>query len=137
MAVLAVPAGLTAAQHKAAVRDTAVLLVQFFLADEMYCGIVIREIVRHGLDLFLYLCGVCSFLQDNKALSGMFLTGGELRILSVSHCVKSSLHRNGVLFRIFDAFHSPDSVRMSLADTFSPESIVIAFRQDSVGIETI
>ena len=84
MAVLVVPAGFAAADHKAAVRDSAVITVKLFLGDEMYSCIILIKVVRHSLDLFLDTCKISTLLRYYKALSSMFLACCKLRILSVT-----------------------------------------------------
>ena len=103
----------------------------------MYCRVIVGKIVRHGFDLFLHLFRVCAFLQHYKTLSCMFLSRCQIRIFSVSHRFQRALHRDRVLFRIFHAFHSADSVRMPLADSLSPEGIILSFRKDRVGIQSV
>ena len=63
MVVFFVPAGLSAADHEAAVRDAAVVFLHFFFADEVYDRIVLVEVVRHGLDAFFDLRKVSAFLS--------------------------------------------------------------------------
>ena len=103
----------------------------------MYGRIIICEVVRHRLDLFLYFCSVCTFLKDNKALSCVLLSCGQYRIFSVSYCLERSLYRNCVLFSVFYAFDPADGIGMSLADALAPERIVMAVWQDRVRIHAV
>src|SRR5699024_618954 len=137
VAVLSVPAGLSAAEDESAVRDPAVVSLELFLADEMYCRVIVGEVVWHRLDLFLYLCRISAFLQNDKALSCVLLPCGKVRILSVSDCLKSRLHRNRVLLCILDALYSADRVGVSLAYTLAPECIVLSVRKDRVGVQPV
>ena len=100
----------------------------------MYRCIILVKVVRHGLDLFLDACKISTFLSNYEALSCMFLACGKLRIFSVSYCLKCSFYRNGVLLCILDSGNPADGVRMSLAHTFAPKSIVFSFRQNGICI---
>ena len=137
MAVLIVPACFSAADHKTAVRDTAVVTVQLFLGNEMYRCIILVKVVRHGLDLFLDACKISTFLSNYEALSCMFLACSKLRIFSVSYCLKCSFYRNGVLLCILYAFDAADCIRMSLADTLAPECVVVSICKDRICIHTV
>lgn len=75
--------------------------VELFLADEMNSGIIIGEIVGHGLDLFLNFLKICAFLSHNEALSGVFLSGGQLRILAGTNLFHCFRYRNRVLDAAF------------------------------------
>ena len=103
----------------------------------MHSRVVVREIVRHGLDLFFYLCRIRAFLKDDEALSCVFLSCGKLRVLPISHSLKRRVHRDGVLLRILHARHSADGVGMSLTYALAPEGIVLAVRKDGVGIQSV
>ena len=100
--------------------------LQFFLSDEMYSSIIICKIVGHGLDLLFDLCLVCALFRYHKALSGMLLSGGQNRILTVSDSFQCGLYGNGILLGILDTGDTTDGIGMSLADTLTPEGIIAA-----------
>ena len=87
MVVLLVPAGLAAAEYETTVRETVVIAFQFFFGDEMNRCVIIRKVVRHGLDLILDLCLIRALFCHNKALSGVLLSGSKLRLTSASYCL--------------------------------------------------
>ena len=106
-------------------------------ADEVHRGIILIKIVGHGLDLFLDSGKIRALLGHHKALSGVFFSGGQLRILSRAHFSKRIFHRNGVLSGIRNAFDSSDSIGMSLADALAPEGVILTAGKDRVGIQAV
>ena len=88
----------------------------------MYRCVIICKIVRHSLNGLFYFCCISTFFQNHKTLSGMFLSGSKIRIFSISYCLQCSLYRYGVLLAIFYSLYTTDRIRVSLADTFAPES---------------
>ena len=137
MAVLLLPAGFSAAQHKTAMRDAAVVPEKFLLTDKMYLGVVVCKIIRHGLDFLLHFGGIRPFFQNDKTLSCMFFPSGKLGVFSLPHSCKRRLHGNRVLFGIFHACNPADRVGMPLAYALSPECIVFAVWQNSAGIHPV
>ena len=99
--------------------------------------IVIREVIRHGLDLLLNAGKIRALLRYHKALPGMLLSGCQIRILSVSHCTQSLRNRDRILLRILHSVDPADCIRMSLADTLSPERIILSIGPDRIRIEAV
>ena len=137
MVVLFVPAGLTAAEYETTVRETVVIAFQFFFGDEMNRCVIIRKVVRHGLDLILDLCLIRSLFCHNKALSGVFFAGGQLWAAAASDCLQCTFNWDCVLSGILDALDPADRIGMSLADALAPECIIFALRQACSCIETV
>ena len=137
MLVLFLHSGYAGTDHHAAVRQSAVVTLHLFLGDEVNGGVVIREVVRHGLDLVFDLSQVCAFLSYHEALSGMLLSGGQLRIGTVSDCLYSLLYRDGVLSAVFYTLDAAYCVRMSLAHALTPEGVILAFRQHAVCVQAV
>ena len=80
---------------------------------------------RHFLDFLLDSGKICSLLRYHEALSGMLLTGGKLRCLSVTDLLKCFRNRNGILSCICNAFDPADCIGVSLAYALAPEGIVL------------
>ena len=137
MVVLFVPAGLAAAEYETAVRETVVVAFQFFFSNKMNRRVIIREVVRHGLDLVLDLCQIRALFCHNKALSGVFFTGGQLWAAAASDCLQCTLNWDCVLSGILDALDPADRIGMSLADALAPKRIIFALRQAGSCIETV
>ena len=137
MAVLIIPSCFSAADHKTTMWDSAVVTVKFFLGNKVYRCVILIKVVRHGLDLFLDACKISTFLSNYEALSCMFLTCGKLWIFSVSYCLKCCLYRDCVLFCVFYAFDTADCIRVSLADTFTPECIIVSVCKDGICVHTV
>ena len=76
MAVFILPAGLSGVNHKTAMGNAAVIPLQLFLADKVDRGVVISEIIGHGLDFLFDPVEIGALLSDNKAFPGMLLSGG-------------------------------------------------------------
>ena len=105
--------------------------------DKMDGGIVIGEVVGHGLDLVFNSFEICALLCDDEALAGMLFTGGKLGIRAASHSLESRLHGNGVLLGIHYPFDTANGIRMSLADALAPEGVILALGQDGGGIQAV
>ena len=104
MIVLIIPARFSGSDHETAMWDSTVISLQFFFRNKMYSCVIVREIVRHSLDIILNLCQIRTFLCNYKAFSCMFLSCCKIRIFSVSHCFQCCFNRNCILFCIFYAF---------------------------------
>ena len=124
----------TAADYAATVRQAFVVLVQFFLADEMHRRVVFIKIVGHGLDFLLNLSGVSTFFEDHIALTGMFFPRGEFRIFTGTHSSQRLFYRHRVLTGIGYAFNAADGIRMALRYAAAPEGVILAVRQDGVAV---
>ena len=103
----------------------------------MYRRVIIREIIRHGFDLFLHLRRIRPFFQYHEALSRVLLPGGQIRILSLSHGIQRGLYRNRILLAVPDALYPAYGVGMPLADALSPERIILSIRKDRIGIQPV
>ena len=132
MIVLQIPASLSGTDHETAMRNSAVILLQFFFTDKMNRCVIICKIVWHSLNGFFYFCCISTFFQNHKTLSGMFLSGSKIRIFSISHCLQRRLYRYGILLAIFYALYTTDRIGMSLADTFAPECIILSFWKNCI-----
>ena len=137
MTVLIIPACFAGTDNKSTVRDPAVITFQFFFCDEVYCSIVLIEVVRHSLDLVLDTCKVCAFLSYYEALSGVFLSCCKFRIFSVSYSFQCCFYRDGVLFAVFDSVDPADRIGMSLAYTLAPECIIFTVGKDCICIQSV
>ena len=69
MLVLAINTGLACAEYEAAVVDPGMVSYELFFGDEVYCRIVISEIVGHLLDGLLDKSKICAFFSYYEALS--------------------------------------------------------------------
>ena len=103
----------------------------------MYGRIIIREIVRHSLDLFLDFRCICSFFEDNETLPRVFLPCRKVRIFAISDSLKRCIYRDRILLRIFDSLDPADGIGMPLAHALSPECIVFPVRKDGVCIQPV
>ena len=70
-------------------------------------GVIIGEIVGHGLDIMLYLSEVCALLGYYKAFSCVLFTGGQFGIFAVSYSLESGFNGNGVLLAVLYALECP------------------------------
>ena len=137
MLVFQVPASNTSTEYEAAMWNTTMVLSKLFLTDKMYSSVIIGEVVRQFLDFLLNCCLICTFFSYNKALTGVLLAGSELRIGAASYSSQCLIYRNGVLLAILYTLDAADCIRVTLADSFAPKSIIIAVRQYCVCIKTI
>ena len=62
--------------------QTTVVTLHLLSSDEVNGGVVIREVVWHGLDLVLDTSKISAFLSYYEALTRMLLTGSKFWILS-------------------------------------------------------
>ena len=108
--------------------------LQLFLCDEMYRGIIVCKIVRHGLDLFFDLCKICALFGNNEALSRMLLPGGQFRIFDASDRIEGLRYLNGILSGILYTLNPANRIGMTLTDALAPEGIILSFRQNTVCI---
>ena len=130
-------AGNTAPDDKAAVGKSGVVPLHLFFRNEMDGRVIIREIIGHGLDLFLNPGQVCPLFRHDKAFSGVHVTGLKYRIFSLPDLLNRRLYRNGILSGVFDPADPADRVGMSLADAPAPEGIIGAFRQTGCRDHTV
>ena len=134
MPVLIIPSGRSTTNHETAMRNSLVDTIKLFLGNKRYSGIIVCKVVRHFLDFLLDSGKICSLLRYHEALSGMLLTGGKLRCLSVTDLLKCFRNRNGILSCINYAVNSTNGIGMTLAYTLAPECIVISFRKNCICI---
>ena len=113
------------------------LLLHLLHGNERHRCVIVCKIVRHRLDLILDPFKISAFLRDDIALSRVFLTRRQFRILSSSHSLERFLDRDRILAGIQNALDPADRVRMSLADAGSPECIIPAAGKDRMRIETV
>ena len=111
--------------------------LKFLLGDKVHCRVVIREIVRHRLDLALNALLVRAFLGHDEALAGVLFAGGQLGGFAIAHTLQRALHGDRILARVLHALNAADRVGMALAHALAPEGIARALREDCVGIETV
>lgn len=128
--------GFAGADNKSTMGKAAVITLEFFLADEVYGGIVIAEVVGHGLDFILNLCGIGAIFKDYEAFAGVLLAGGKLGIGSASDSFQGSIYGNRVLFGVLYAGNPANRVGMALTDALAPESIVFPVRQYGAAIDS-
>ena len=103
----------------------------------MYGGIILIEVIRHGLNFILDSRKISPLLCYNKALSCMLFSCSKLRILTAAYSLQGSLYRNCILFAVFYAINTADCIRMSLAYAFSPKSIILAICQNRTCIHAV
>ena len=137
MVVFFIPAGLSAADDKATMGNTAVVTLHLFLGNKMHRGIVVCKVVRHCLDGIFHCCRIRAFLQYYKAFSGVFFSGGEVLVFTASNRCQCAFHRNGVLLGILYAGNTAHCIGMSLAHAFAPESIIFSGGQNCSRIHTV
>ena len=111
--------------------------LKLLLTDKMYGSIIVREIIWHILNICFNLSQICPFLSYHKALPHMLLTSSQLWVLTVSYRLQGSFYRNGVLLAILNTFNPANSIRMSLANSLTPEGIIITLWQNCISIKTI
>ena len=137
MLVLAVEACGAGTEYEAAVVELAVVSCELFLGDEVYCGVVVSEVVGHFLDSLLDESLVSAFLSNYEALSGVLLSCGEFRVGAGSYCIESSGNGDGVLLAVLYARDSSDGVGVSLGYALAPECVVITPGEDAVAVEPL
>ncbi len=125
--------GLSGADHEAAVRKAGVVALHLLHGNEMHGRVVIREIVRHLLDLLLNAGLVGTFLGDHEDFAGVHLAGHKLRLLACADARDGILDRDRVLAGIDDALDAADRVRVALGDAAAPEGVVFAVREAGGG----
>ena len=121
--------GDAAPDDEAAVGKSGVVPLHLFFRNEMDGRIIIREIIGHGLDLFLDPGQVCPLFRHDKAFSGVHVAGLEDRIFTLPDLLNRRLYRNGILPGVFDPADPADRIGMSLTDAPAPEGVIGAFRQ--------
>ena len=67
----------------------------------------------------------------------MLLTRGELGIRAGAHGIHGGFHGHSVLAGITHALHAADGIGMALRNATAPERVVLALRQDALGVEAI
>ena len=137
MRVFLVHAGLAGTDHETTVSEAAVVLVEFFFADEVDGGVVFIEVVRHGLDGVFDVCLVCTFFGNHVHETGVLLASGEFRHRTATDSFESCFDRAGVLLSVLHALDAADSVAMTLGNALAPERVVLAFREDRLGIHAV
>ena len=111
---------------EAAVGHAAVVCKKLLFADEVHGGVIVGEIVGHGLDGLLHTGGVSSFLKNHKAFTGVLLSGGEIRRGAAANSLQGTVYRDGVLSGILNSRDASYCIRMSLAYPLAPEGVVLA-----------
>ena len=129
--------GLAGVNDAAAMGQTAVLLLHLLGGNEGHSGVIVREIVGHGLDFLLDAGLVGALSGDDVALAGVLLAGGQLRILAGAHAGDRFRYRHSVLAGIHHALDPADGVGVALAHAAAPEGIGFAARQDGGGVEAV
>ena len=135
--MLVVLTALTGAEHESAVRELGMIPVQFFLGNEMDGSIVFIEVQWHFLDFFFNPSQICTFFGYDIAKAGMLLTGGQLRHFSGTDSSDGFFHGDRVLLGILYTLNPADCVGVALADTFAPEGIGFAFRQNAGSVQAV
>ena len=134
MVVLQLMAGFSRTDDKAAMSQAAVIILEFFFADEMDGGIIFIEVIRHGFDFLFHPGSIGAILQYYKAFARMLLAGRKLGICSGTDRSQGAFYRDGILLGVLYAGNAADSIGMSLADALAPKGIVFAGRQDCVAV---
>ncbi len=122
--VFLVHAGLAGTDHETTVSETAVVLVEFFFADEVDRGVVFIEVVRHRLDGVFDVCLIGTFFCNNVNKTSVLLTSREFRHGTATHGFESRFHRAGVLLGILHALDAANSIAVALRNTLAPERVV-------------
>ena len=134
---LLLPAGDAAADDAAAVGQAGVVLLHLLGGDELHGGVVVGEVVGHGLDGRLNGSLVGALLGHHIAVAGVLFPGGQLGILALADPLQRFRHGNGVLPGVGHAGNPADGVGMALAHALAPEGVVLALGQNGRGIETV
>ena len=111
-------------------RQFRVLFAHLLGRDEVYLGVIVREVVRHVFDFRLDCGAVRTFRGHDKDLSLMHLPRGESGLLAASNARHGAIDRNGVLSRIQHARNAAHRVGVSLAHALAPEGVVLALREN-------
>ena len=112
--VLAVDACCAGTEYEAAVVQLAVVSCELFLRDEVYCRVVISEVVGHLLDRLLDESLVCAFLGNNETLSCVLLSCCECGVGTGSYGIESLGYGDSVLLAVLNAGDSSDSIGVTL-----------------------
>src|SRR5690606_2659265 len=105
---------------------------QFFRADEVYRGVVLVKIMRHGDDGIAHGVPICSLFKHDEAFRPMLLSGGEYRTITTAQLVDGFLNGARILNAAGNASYATDRVRMSLAQAVSPEGVGLAIGQQGL-----
>ena len=117
-------------------RKTAVVLLHLLSGNEIYCRVIVGKVVRHSHDFFLDSRKVRAFLGNDKALARMLFACRKRRIGSGTDFIQSFRYRNRILTSVRDALDPANRVRVSLADTLSPEGVGLAAGEHCIGINS-
>ena len=80
MIVLIIPARFSGSDHETAMWDSTVISLQFFFRNKMYSCIIVREIVRHSLDIILNLCQIRTFFCNYTSAVQVSAKAGKTKI---------------------------------------------------------
>lgn len=128
-AVTAVPAGVPAAQHEAAVGQAGMVAGHLLRGYKVHGGVVVGEVIGHGGDFPRDAPGVRALLGHHEAFTGVLLPGGQLRIGAGAHRFQRGGHGDGVLPGVRHAGDAAHRVGVPLADPLAPEGVVVPVGQ--------
>ena len=134
---LLLPAGDAAADNAAAMGQAGMVLLHLLGGDEFHGGVVVGEVVGHGLDGRFNGGLVGALLGHHIAVTGMLFPGGQFGIFALADPLQGLRYGNGVLTGVGHAGNPADGVGMALAYALAPEGIVLALGQNGRGIETV
>ena len=137
MVAAVVFAGPACPYHEAAVRNSLVIAVKFFLRDEVDGCVVIREVFGHRFNFILNPGKIRSLLSYHIAESCVLLSGGEVGIFPFADAVKRSLYGDGVLSGVKHAFNAAYGVGVTLTYALAPESVVLAVGENGVCVKSV
>ena len=122
MLVLAVLAGDAGSEYETAVVHAGVVSSELFFGDEVYCRIVICEIVRHLLDGLLDKGSVSTFFCNYETLSCVLLSCCKFGLLTGSYGIESSVYGDRVLLAVLYAGDAADGIGVA-CETPLPQKV--------------
>ncbi|MNN42403.1 hypothetical protein D3C81_1565820 [compost metagenome] len=108
------------------------LLGKLLFRNERYRRIVIGKVIRHPGDSTADGFLIRTFFCYDVAVAAVFLARRQLRSFTGADTFNHFLHRHCILNASLNTGYPADGIRVALADSGSPESILFPLRQHSL-----
>ena len=99
-------------------------------------GIVLIEVVWHGLNLILDCCLICALLSYNKYFTCMLVPCSQLWVLTGTNSLKCCINRDCILTSILNTCNTTNCIRVTLGYTLAPECVILTIWQNCITIDT-
>ena len=119
----------TVSYYKSSMGHSWMIFLEFFFAYEINFSVIFCKVIRHVFYVSFNFAFICTFITNHIALSNMFFPCSQSRVISPSYAIYSIFHGYCVLNCLLNKWNPANSIRVALADSFSPEGVAAAFRQ--------